>query len=173
MSDLLGIGLYSPRSAAYFLRMSVRKLRRWMYGTKPVITPQLHERDHLSGEPLVTFSDLVQALIIGRLREQGVSMGDIRQCSDLYIPPYQNAFEGLLFHPDGTIVKWTPFPDIELHPAYRWGQPRVMNCGCYPFEADTLWTAADVEGVEKASRFYSVPVKAIQTALAYREWLET
>ena len=88
MSDisLLGIGLYTVTEAATLLRVDARKLRRWLEepGSSPQpnqpTTSSLLARDlvSLEGEPLLTFTDLLELHMIALFRSEGVSLQTIR-----------------------------------------------------------------------------------------------
>lgn len=76
----LGIGIYSPREAARYVRAKHGRLRRWMYGNRsvgPVFDPQI-PRD--GGLELVTFIDFAQALRVQEIRlNVGVPLQRIRE----------------------------------------------------------------------------------------------
>lgn len=75
---LLGIGLYSPREAAAYVRCSTQKLTRWFYGTakgEPVLSPQLGSES----ERIVTFLDFAQSLSVNEIRLSiGIPLRKIR-----------------------------------------------------------------------------------------------
>lgn len=64
----LGHGLYSPREAAFYARVTTRTLTRWAFGSEAgeaVFRPQFGP-----GERLLSFLDLVQTLAIREIRAQ-------------------------------------------------------------------------------------------------------
>jgi uncharacterized protein (DUF433 family) len=81
---LLGIGLYTPREAAFYARLHTRTLNRWLYGDsqgEPVIEPE-RGRDDKS----VSFLDFVQTLAIRAITQMPkphrVSLRKVREAVD-------------------------------------------------------------------------------------------
>ncbi|MBN1362941.1 MAG: DUF433 domain-containing protein [Sedimentisphaerales bacterium] len=74
--DLTGLGVYTVQEAAMYGRLSPQRLSRWLFGAgryPPVVDSQL------AAEHLVSFHDLVQAMAIGRARDENVSLQKVRQ----------------------------------------------------------------------------------------------
>jgi uncharacterized protein (DUF433 family) len=65
ITNLLGVGIYTPAEAAHYARVRTQLLTRWFHGKggRAVITPQLG-----SERRFVTFLDFVQALAIRAIR---------------------------------------------------------------------------------------------------------
>jgi uncharacterized protein (DUF433 family) len=78
-SALLGKGLYTPKEAARYARLSSRTLTRWMFGDdrgEAVFTPQFPD----SEERIITFLDFVQLLAIRDIRSKHkVPLAKLRQ----------------------------------------------------------------------------------------------
>jgi uncharacterized protein (DUF433 family) len=79
MSDtLLGCGIYTFSEAARLARVSVQRMRAWFQGWPdrlgPVIRPAGGRASNLIG-----FLDLVDSVVMARLREYGVSMQYLRK----------------------------------------------------------------------------------------------
>ena len=72
--NLLGVGLYTPREAAYYAQVSPWLATRWFY-TDSVLEPGVHIPDRR----LVTFTDFIQLGAIGMARKEGVSLPKIKQ----------------------------------------------------------------------------------------------
>ena len=72
--NLLGVGLYTPREAAYYARVSPQLITRWFY-TNPVLEPGVSIPD----QRLITFADFIQLGAIRTARKEGVSLSKIRQ----------------------------------------------------------------------------------------------
>ncbi len=65
-SNLLGVGLYTPREAALYAQIPTQTIVRWLFGMgggQAVLSPQLSEEDKL-----VTFLDFVQAMSVRSIR---------------------------------------------------------------------------------------------------------
>jgi uncharacterized protein (DUF433 family) len=85
--DLLGIGLYTPREAAFYARVPTQTLTRWVFGNvgEPVTNRQVKDAD----EKLVTFLDFIQALAIRAIRiRHKVPLQSIRQAYDEAVQHY-------------------------------------------------------------------------------------
>jgi len=80
--NILGLGLYSLREAAFYARIPPQTLGRWLFGNKSgeaVLRAQLD-----SDEKLVTFLDFVQAMAIRAVRiDSRVPLAKIRQAVNL------------------------------------------------------------------------------------------
>jgi uncharacterized protein (DUF433 family) len=99
-------GLYSVHEASIYARVSFRTLSRWLFGTKsrkplrkPMIEPEVG-----SGK-FLTFVEFVEALAIGELRKNGISLQKIREALNTATKTYH------IEH---------PFAD-ERHKVYRIG----------------------------------------------------
>lgn len=75
VSDVTGIGIYSPAEAALYARIHQQTLRRWVFGAsngEAVI-------EHQTQDGTVTFQDFVQTLAIRAIRQQhNVALPKIR-----------------------------------------------------------------------------------------------
>jgi uncharacterized protein (DUF433 family) len=84
----LGVGLYSLPEVARLLQMPSATLRRWLLGSASMVgnlnTPPLVRRDdaELVARGLLTFTELIELLLIRRLREAGVSLTTIRAVAE-------------------------------------------------------------------------------------------
>ena len=89
-ASLLGIGLYTMSEAARLLRIDPRTLGRWAAGyaqasqmgrrtADPVIQRDLKS---LSGESLLTFTDLLELHMVALFRSENVSLQTIRAAAD-------------------------------------------------------------------------------------------
>lgn len=75
---MVGQGVYSMSDVAALSGLPVAKLRRWFTSGK-LLTP---EHGTFEQKPLLSFLDLVEALVIGQFREHGVSLQAIRRCHE-------------------------------------------------------------------------------------------
>lgn len=77
---MLGVGIYSPREAARYVRADISRFRRWIYGTKrsaPVFDPDIQR---VGSREIVTFLDFAQALCVQDIRlNVGVPLQRIRE----------------------------------------------------------------------------------------------
>ena len=67
-NSLLGVGVYSPREAARYMRVNAQKFRRWIYGhgnRQPVFEPDIPRE---GAREIVTFLDFAQALYVQDIR---------------------------------------------------------------------------------------------------------
>ena len=85
ISDEIGIGIYSPSQAAFYARVRMRTLNRWVFGdarSNAVVSAQMAGR---SDEKVVTVRNFVQALGICTIRIQypKISLQKIRKAIDL------------------------------------------------------------------------------------------
>lgn len=78
VEKLVGIGLYTPREAARFARVSTPLVTRWLFGNRAgasVVDAELREHE----ERFVTFQDFVQVLAIRAIRSEfNISLQKIR-----------------------------------------------------------------------------------------------
>lgn len=87
---LLGIGLYTMTEAARLLRVDPRTLQWWAEGYSPVsqagrrASEPVIQRDlvALEGEPLLTFTDLLELHMVALFRRENVSLQTIRAAAD-------------------------------------------------------------------------------------------
>ncbi len=81
--DLLGLGLYSPKEAAFYARLPVSTVTRWLYGTRTrraAIRPQVQFEEMR----VVTFLDFIQTMAIRAIRLQHkVPLPKIRRAVEL------------------------------------------------------------------------------------------
>jgi uncharacterized protein (DUF433 family) len=87
--DMLGVGMYTPREAAFYARIPTQRLTRWVFGDghgDAVIEKQVAD----SEEKIVTFLDFVQSLAIRaiRLRNKGIPLQTIRRAYDDAVQEY-------------------------------------------------------------------------------------
>lgn len=76
---LIGKGIYTPRQAATYARITTEMMSRWIHGNKkgpPVVRAQLQDDE----DRFVTFLDLVQAMAIRSIRKKDrkISLDKIR-----------------------------------------------------------------------------------------------
>lgn len=83
-AEQLGIGLYTPKDAAFYARVPTQTLKRWVMGNKrgrPVVKREISDEN----DATITFLDFVQALAIRSIRTQfrkKVSLQKIREAAD-------------------------------------------------------------------------------------------
>lgn len=87
--DMLGIGMYTPREAAFYARIGTAKLSRWVFGGTTgdaVIERQITD----SEEKIVTFLDFVQSLAIRaiRVRHKNIPLQTIRRAYEDAVQEY-------------------------------------------------------------------------------------
>jgi Predicted transcriptional regulators len=75
----LGTGVYGSRLAAKLAGVTLRQLRYWV--RKGILKPSVYQAGR-GGRDLFSYTDLVQARAIGRLRKQGASLRRIGQAID-------------------------------------------------------------------------------------------
>lgn len=77
---MLGVGIYSPREAARYVRAKPARFRRWIYGSrkdKPVFDPEIPP---VGSREIVTFFDFAQALRVQDIRlNVGIPLQRIRE----------------------------------------------------------------------------------------------
>ena len=83
-ADLLGIGVYTPREAAFYARVPTQTMQRWLWGglnSESAFTPEI------DGPKLVSFRDFVTTLAIRSIRnsQQPVSLQKIRSAIQLKV----------------------------------------------------------------------------------------
>lgn len=79
--DIVGQGIYTFSETARLTRASVGRVRAWFVGERSALGPVVRS-DYAEGGPgknLVSFLDLIDALVIGRLRKAGVSLQHLRK----------------------------------------------------------------------------------------------
>lgn len=72
--NLLGVGLYTTREAAYYAQVSPHLVTRWFY-TDPVLESGVD----IPEQRLITFADFIQLGAIRTARKEGVSLAKIKQ----------------------------------------------------------------------------------------------
>lgn len=83
-----GVGAYSPVEAARLTGLSASALRRWLFGYSYDHHGPQTRQDALwtpeygvdQEEPLLGFRDLIEARMVGKLRELGMGLPTIRAC---------------------------------------------------------------------------------------------
>lgn len=74
--SVIGKGIYTYREVADLTGKPSRKIRRWFIASRGVLTPEHGQHD---GEDLLSFDDMIEALVVGQFREAGVSLQSIRK----------------------------------------------------------------------------------------------
>jgi uncharacterized protein (DUF433 family) len=107
----LGIGSYTPAEAARLTGVPAYALKRWLFGYSyshhgPLtVQPPLWEPQYGvdQEDPLLGFRDLIEARMVGRLRQIGIGMPTIRAClrtaADIAQDPHP--FSSASFRTDG------------------------------------------------------------------------
>jgi uncharacterized protein (DUF433 family) len=79
--EILGRGIYSFSEAAKFAHVNVQRMRAWFRGwparPRPII--DFPEGTHVPGSNTISFLDLIDSVVVARLRECGVSMQYLRK----------------------------------------------------------------------------------------------
>jgi uncharacterized protein (DUF433 family) len=81
-TDILGLGLYTPREAAMYARVKTQLINRWVFGGsgEPVVRAQIGE---VGEQRIVSFLDFIQTLAIRAIRVQfNVPLSKIREAFD-------------------------------------------------------------------------------------------
>lgn len=130
----LSDGVYSPRLAAKLARITPRKLRYW--GTRELVTPSIYKAPP-GGRDLYSYTDLVQARVVSRLRDQGASLQKVRKAIEWL---REQVAAGEDWHTrtlvtDGTTVFAFLGPDEVYDAAKRQGQ-RVFTVALGEVERD-------------------------------------
>jgi len=117
--NLLGVGLYTPREAALYARVSsTQKLVRWIHGSRvgdSVVNAQLSDDESRT----ITFLDFIQALSIKTIRAQfpKVSLQKLRQAvehaSSKYGLLYPFAMPHTTFILDSDVVIKRPGDELD------------------------------------------------------------
>ncbi len=106
-----GIGVYTPAEAARLTGVPSANIRRWLFGysyahhgrhvtQQPLWSPQYGtEQD----EPILGFRDLIEARMVGKLRELGIGLPTIRVClqTAAEVAHDQHPFSSAGFKTDG------------------------------------------------------------------------
>lgn len=106
-----GIGAYTPAEAARLTGLSASAIRRWLFGysydhhgprttQKPLWRPQYGiEQD----DPMLGFRDLIEARMVGNLRQLGVGAPTIRACLEtaVEVAGDDHPFSSASFRTDG------------------------------------------------------------------------
>lgn len=81
MPFMLGIGAYGVPEAASFARVHARTATRWITGSGANHTGRLFKTDlpSIGRRHALSFLDLVDLLVVGRFREEGVSFQTVRR----------------------------------------------------------------------------------------------
>jgi uncharacterized protein (DUF433 family) len=106
-----GIGAYTPAEAARLTGLPSSAIRRWLFGysyehhgPKTVQAPLwLPEYGAEQEEPLLGFRDLIEARMVGRLRQLGIGLPTIRAClrTAAEIAQDEHPFSSAAFRTDG------------------------------------------------------------------------
>lgn len=83
-----GIGAYTPAEAARLTMLPSSSIRRWLFGYSydhhgpPTSQAPLWQPEYGAGqeEPLLGFRDLIEARMVGKLRQLGIGLPTIRAC---------------------------------------------------------------------------------------------
>ena len=81
MRTLVGIGSYGIPEASRFAKVNVRTANRWLAGSDDGRNDRLLHRDlpSVDGRHAVSFLDLIDLLVVGRFRDEGVSFQTVRR----------------------------------------------------------------------------------------------
>lgn len=81
MKSLVGTGSYGIPEASRFARVHVRTASRWITGTGAKQSGRLFKTDlpSIGSRHALSFLDLVDLLVVGRFREEGVSFQTVRR----------------------------------------------------------------------------------------------
>ncbi|HRQ72502.1 MAG TPA: hypothetical protein PLU35_05690 [Phycisphaerales bacterium] len=81
MRTLIGVGSYGIPEAARFAQVNVRTASRWMTGSGEGRRNRLLQPDlpPVNGRHAVSFLDLIDLLVVGRFRDEGVSLQTVRR----------------------------------------------------------------------------------------------
>lgn len=106
-----GIGAYTPAEAARLTGLPSTALRRWLFGysynhhgprttQEPLWNPQYGSNQD---DPLLGFRDLIEARMVGNLRQIGIGMPTIRTCLQTAVEIAQDdhPFSSASFRTDG------------------------------------------------------------------------
>src|SRR5262245_47240004 len=74
--SFVGEGVYGMPEAAILARTSATTAHYWFKGRDPVIRPHVLEID---GEQAINFLDLIELLVVGKLRKAGHSLQKVRK----------------------------------------------------------------------------------------------
>lgn len=123
MLDVLGQGVYSFSEAARLTRTNVNRLRYWFLGRKDGLPP-LRESDCASwakGPCALSFLDLVDALMVGRIRDEGVSLQYLRKAHEALIREFNTP------HPFSRRNLLTDGKQIFVHVAHEFEDERLRE----------------------------------------------
>lgn len=106
-----GIGAYTPAEAARLTGLQSSAIRRWLFGYSyehhgprtvqaPLWTPEYGSDQE---EPILGFRDLIEARMVGRLRQLGIGLPTIRAClrTAAEIADDDHPFSSAAFRTDG------------------------------------------------------------------------
>ncbi len=77
-TEILGLGVYSPRQAARLVGSSAQEVLRWTRGSGPAEPLWNAEYQYLDDTSELSFLDLVEVRVVRQLREAGVPLQSIR-----------------------------------------------------------------------------------------------
>jgi len=168
----VGIGLYSLPEAAHLLKVPGATLKRWASGyifdrgLAEGYSAPLFEREHdeLVERDILTFTDLIELMLIRLFREHGVSMPTIRAASVAASKEFRirHPFAARVFHTDGKrifletrlgdvagvsraqLVRELPSAQLVLEDIAR---PFFLNLDYDENEASRFWPLGREEGV--------------------------
>jgi uncharacterized protein (DUF433 family) len=80
-ASILGKGIYDYSEAGRLIGVSAQRIAAWFRGRSGGCGPVLDGdyTDELSGHPVISFLDLVEASVVSKLRDHGVSLIGIRE----------------------------------------------------------------------------------------------
>jgi uncharacterized protein (DUF433 family) len=78
LSQFIGNGIYSFGEAAQLAGVSCRRVRAWFQGERGKAS-RLIQGDYPTSDGLVSFHDLIDALVVGRMRCEGLTLQYIRK----------------------------------------------------------------------------------------------
>ncbi len=124
-SAAFGIGAYTPAEAARLTGVPSSALRRWLFGysydhhgpkmtQEPLWKPEYGSHQD---EPLLGFRDLIEARMVGNLRQLGVGLPTIRAClrTAVDIAEDDHPFSSASFRTDGKRLFLERVGDDGLH----------------------------------------------------------
>jgi len=90
-ANCLGSGIYSFAEVAKLTGLSTGRVRAWFLGKPDRPGPVIHSdyTDRLPGWHVVSFLDLIDSLVVGRLRGEGLSLQYLRKIHEALIAEFQ------------------------------------------------------------------------------------
>jgi len=111
-NHILGNGVYSFSEAARLTRVSSQAMRNWFLGRRDRFLPVMRSdyEDHTGPARLISFHDLIDALVLACLRKFGVSIQYLRRVRDALAKEFGTehpfCWKNLLTDGESVFVHW-------------------------------------------------------------------